>query len=162
MINNRLPLRWLALIPTLVLSVANMPPFVHLWSATESNVIGMAAWLSLFLGFWLTAPFQRWMLDKDHGSFDCWIRSLAFAWSTTLCATFLLVCGTKYALLAMGLHGLAFNLGALACSVALVLFFFVASAGLLHWTEARTNAAHRKAFPSRHHVSDEDDVDLSE
>ncbi|WP_186197641.1 hypothetical protein [Burkholderia gladioli] len=162
MIDNRLPLRWLALIPTLVLSVANMPPFVQLWSATESNVIGVAAWLSLFLGFWLTAPFQRWMLDKDHGSFDCWIRSLRFAVSNAVCATFLLVCGTKYALLAMGLHGAAFYLGAVVCSFAVVLFLIIASGVLLFWTEARTNAAHRKAFPSRHHVSDEDDVDLSE
>ncbi|HIH2744604.1 TPA: hypothetical protein ACYLN4_000262 [Burkholderia lata] len=158
--DNRLPLRWLALIPTLVLSVANMPPFVHLWSATESNVIGVAAWLSLFLGFWLTAPFQRWMLDEDHGSLDRWIRSIGFAVSNAVCATFLLFRWTNNALL--DVHGPALYLGAVVCSFALVLFLIIASGVLLHWTEARTDAAHRKAFPSRHHVSDEDDVDLSE
>ncbi|MFM0593992.1 hypothetical protein [Paraburkholderia dilworthii] len=140
-----LHIRIAAAFPVLVLSAANLPPFVHLWSDVVSDLIGVAAWIALLVAIAVAAPFNRWMLDKERDTGTRMLRAAAFSLGIVVPINAVLVGAAAHASKAMGLHSIANIAVAVVVAVVLTALGVVAFDRLWGWTYHRINAAHAAA-----------------
>ncbi|HDR8943123.1 TPA: hypothetical protein QDB15_000051 [Burkholderia vietnamiensis] len=135
-------IRRLGALAIVALSLAGLPPLVHLWSAAAQARIAVADLVACVLYVVGTAPFNRWMLNDDgsrlgrassYGHTIAWAVGLTVIWVAN--ALFI----------PKGLHGLA------SVGVA-VLLAVIASVVMLKvkqwataWTYLRIDAAIERA-----------------
>ncbi len=135
----------LAALPVVVLSVANMPPFVHWWSDNVSDAIVVGAWAAVLANFGITAPFNRWMLTDRYEFSHALIHSLRFSIGILLPVGVLLGYGTGIACDALGLHGAAFAVAAVVAAVVLAASLTLSFQLLAAWTHRRVEATYEAA-----------------
>ncbi|VVD61327.1 hypothetical protein PCE31106_00111 [Pandoraea cepalis] len=137
--------RILAALPVLVLSVANMPPFIHQWSDTTSDLIAVGTWVALLAGMAVTAPFNRWMLGDQRDYDTRFGRAVAFSLGIVAFIDILLLIGTAMVVKALGLGVIAYIGVSLLMSIVLGVGSVVAVFNLFSWTCDRIGAAYDAA-----------------
>lgn len=140
-----LHVRILAALPVLVLSVASLPPFIHRWSDTTSNLIAVGTWVALLAGMAVTAPFNRWMVGDQRDYDTRFGGAVAFSLGIVAFIDILLLIGTAMAVKALGLGAIAYMVVALLVSPVLAVGSIVAVFHLFSWTRDRIGAAYDAA-----------------
>ncbi|SDG94212.1 hypothetical protein SAMN05216466_106132 [Paraburkholderia phenazinium] len=135
-------IRNLALIPPTILVVAGLPPFVHLWRDVPVKWIGIAALIMFVVFLAVTAPFNRWMLDREV---DRQNQAMRFAETIAMMLTFWGACPMFSLLNVMVTRGLAL----VVCFVVLMIVGLgiqrTVRNRVFEWTSRRIDAAYERA-----------------